>query len=94
MIFDIGPFRLYRCEKNGTLDISFKFMDDNWWPCGWEYGWRDDNRGADEKPIVEFRIGKLMILYVEFYEKGFELWILGFWGFFNKGKYWWEEKRK
>lgn len=78
MIFDIGPFRLYRVEKNGTLDISLICLDNK--ACGWEYGWRDPMRGED-KAWVDFRIGKLTVIYFEPYKHGgFELWILGFWG--------------
>lgn len=82
MIFKLGPFTLYRVEKNGTLDISLTCLDK--WPCGWEYGWRDDMRGTD-KPWIEFRIGKLTVLYFEWYPKhsdkrwGFEVWFMGFW---------------
>lgn len=86
MIFDIGPFRLYRVEKNGTLDITLKCMDD--WACGWEYGWRDDARGNDE-PILEIRIGKLMIAYLEIHSQGFEAWLLGFWAMPT-----WNKRRK
>ena len=60
MTFDIGPFHLRRCDS-GTLEINLLCLGDV--ACGWEYGWRDDLRGTD-KPIIEFRIGKLMILYV------------------------------
>lgn len=88
MIFKLGPFTLYRVEKNGTLDISITALDN--WPCGWEYGYRDDMRGTD-KPMIEFRIGKLMIAYVEFYKSGCEVWFFGFWAFLNVGKQWWEK---
>lgn len=84
MIFDIGPFRLYRVEKDGTLDVSLKCMDD--WSCGWEYGYRDYMRGEVDKPLIQIRIKKLMVLYFEFYPKrdgtdctGFEAWFMGFW---------------
>lgn len=83
MIFDIGPFRLYRVEKNSTLDISLICLDD--WACGWEYGWRDDQRGTD-KPIIELRIGKMMVAYLQFFEGGCEVWFLGFWAFPTWGK--------
>ncbi len=83
MIFDIGPFRLYRV-KNGTLDISLKCTDD--WACGWEYGYRDYMRGETDRPWIQIRIGKLMVLYFEFYSFplrdkgwGFEAWFMGFW---------------
>jgi len=88
MIFDIGPFRLYRVEKNGTLDISLKCLDDV--ACGFEYGYRDDMRGTD-KPVIEFRIGKLMIAYLEFYKGGCEIWLLGFFALPSWGKLWWEK---
>ncbi len=88
MIFDIGPFRLYRVEKNGTLDISLICLDNV--ACGFEYGYRDDMRGTD-KPVVEFRIGKLMVAYLEFYEGGCEIWVLGFWAFPSWGKLWWRK---
>ncbi len=77
MIFDIGPFRFYRVDKNDTLCVSLKCLDD--WACGWEYGWRDSARG-DSTPLIDFRIGKLVLLYLEIWEHGFEWWILGFWG--------------
>ena len=83
MIFDIGPFQLYRVEKDGTLDVSLKCMED--WACGWEYGWEDDMRGA-HRPILEFRIGKLMVAYLDIYVGGMEIWILGFWAFPSWGK--------
>jgi len=88
MIFDVGPFRLYRVEKNGTLDISLKCMDD--WACGWEYGWRDDMCGPST-PLIEFRIGKLMVLYLELWENGCEIWFLGFWAMPTIGEQWWEK---
>lgn len=83
MIFDLGPFRLYRGEKNGTLDISLKCMDD--WAWGWEYGWRDEMRGHDE-PLIEFRIGKLVVLYFQFNNTGCEVWCMGFFAFPSWGK--------
>ena len=83
MIFDVGPFRLYRVTKNGTLDISLKCMDD--WACGWEYGWRDEARGHDE-PILEFRVGRLMVVYFQLFKGGCELWFMGFWGMPSWGK--------
>lgn len=77
MIFKLGPFTLYRVKESGTLDISLTALDN--WSCGWEYGWRDDLRGADE-PVIEFRVGKLMILYFErFKSGGFETRLMGFW---------------
>ena len=82
-IFDVGPFRLYRVEKNGTLDISLKCMDD--WGCGWEYGWTDPQRGEDH-PVFEFRIGKLMMAYLDIYDGGAEVWFFGFWAFIPIGK--------
>jgi hypothetical protein len=85
MIFELGPFTLYRVEKNGTLDISLTCMED--WACGWEYGWRDDRRGPD-KPIIDFRIGKLVVLYFELHKSGCEWWLLGFWGMPS-----WSERR-
>ncbi len=86
MIFDIGPFRLYRVANNGTLCISLICMDD--WeslPCGWQWGWRDDARGED-KPWIELRVGKLMVMYVDPFEGGVEIWVLGFWAFPTWGK--------
>lgn len=78
MIFDVGPFRFYRVEKNGTLDISLRCLEDR--PFGWEYGWRDTARGED-KPVFEFRIGKLMVAYLHIFKDGCEIWFLGFWAF-------------
>lgn len=83
MIFDIGPFRLYRVEKDGTLCISLLCMED--WACGWEYGWRSDQRGHDE-PLIEFRLGKLMVLYFQLWKGGCEWWVMGFWGMPTWGK--------
>ena len=83
MIFDVGPFRLYRVEKNGTLDISLKCMED--WAFGWEYGWSDDMRGS-ETPVLQFRIGKLMVAYFGFNDTGCEVWFMGFWAFPSWGK--------
>jgi hypothetical protein len=82
MIFNIGPFELYRAQS-GTLDISLKCMESR--DCGWEYGWRDDMRGTN-KPVVEFRIGKLVVLYLEVYKGGCEVWFMGFWAFPSWGK--------
>lgn len=90
MIFDIGPFRLYRVEKDGTLCVSLIALDN--WACGFQYGWRDDQRGTDHA-WIDFRIGKLVIFYFEPFKKtlGFELWILGFWTMPHIGKLWWEK---
>jgi hypothetical protein len=52
-------------------------MDD--WACGWEYGWRDPARG-ENSPIIEFRIGKLMVLYMSVKKDFLEWRIMGFWG--------------
>lgn len=86
MIFEIGPFTLYRVEKSGTLDISLKCLDG--WACGWEYGYRDDLRGHDE-PLIEFRIGKLMVFYVQVRKDFYEIWFMGFWCMPS-----WEKKSK
>ena len=83
MIFNVGPFVLYRVEKNGTLDVALKCMEN--WACGWEYGWRDTARGED-KPIIEFRIGKLMIAYLQILDGCIEIWFMGFWAFPSWGK--------
>lgn len=89
MIFKLGPFTLYRVEKNGTLDISLTCMED--WACGWEYGWRDNMRGGSpETPIIEFRIGKLMVAYLEVFDGGCEVWFLGFWAFPRWKPEWWK----
>jgi hypothetical protein len=79
MTFDIGPFHLYRVSKSGTLDISLKCLEN--WSCGWEYGWRDDARGSVDKPFIQIRIGKLMIVYLEFFQTSCEIWFMGFWAF-------------
>lgn len=78
MLFDLGPFRFYRVERDNTLCISLKCLDD--WACGWEYGWRDVLRNQD-KPILELRIGKLRVLYIEPFESGCEIGFMGFWAF-------------
>lgn len=71
-----GPFTLYWSNKRSTLDITFTRWDKL--PFGWEWGWRDDMR-SDEKPQIQFRIGKLMVLYVERKKTYTELWFMGFW---------------
>jgi hypothetical protein len=76
MTFDIGPFRLYRPRSTDTLDISLICLDDL--AIGWEWGWKDAQRGND-RPIVEFRIGKLVIFYLQLFKHGFEVWFFGFW---------------
>lgn len=73
MIFEFGPFDLYRVRDSGTLDISIRGVES----CGWEYGW--DDPAAFRKPLVSIRVGKLAIFQFEKFPKGFELWILGFW---------------
>lgn len=83
MIFDLGPFELYRSERTGSLNITLRRIKN--WGCGWAYGWRDTARG-EEKPLVSFRIGKLVVLYIEACDKGYELWFLGFWAFPHWGK--------
>lgn len=90
MIFDIWPFRFYRVEKDDTLCVSLICLDD--WACGFQYGWRDDMRGTD-KAWIDFRIGKLVILYFEPFKQtiGFEIWVLGFWAMPSIGKLWWEK---
>lgn len=75
MTFNIGPFKLYRAQS-GTLDIMLRGFENS--PFGWEYGWKDDMRGED-RPAVDFRIGRLQVFYYEKLKKGFELWVLGFW---------------
>lgn len=86
MIFDIGPFRLRRVSKSGTLEISLRCMEKL--AFGWEYGWRDAMRNCSETPIIQFRIGKLMILYIEFYKNSCEILFMGFWAFPS-----WEKER-
>lgn len=76
MIFNIGPFQLYRVEKSGTLDISLLCLKDA--PCGWQYGWDDDMRGVTE-PFISIRVGKLVVLHFEKFKKGWEVWFMGFW---------------
>lgn len=76
MIFKVGPFTLYRVEKNGTLDVSLTALGD--WPCGWEYGYQDPE--AKKRPWIEIRLGKLVLFYFEAWKNcGFELWFMGFW---------------
>jgi hypothetical protein len=76
VIFDIGPFRLYRVEKSSTLCVSLIAFDDC--PFGWEYGWEELARG-ETHPWINLRVGKLNILYFEPWKKGFEFWLMGFW---------------
>lgn len=81
MIFKLGPFTLYRVEKNSTLCVSITALDN--WPCGWEYGWEDP--AADRKSWIELRLGKLVVFSFEAWQSyehlfGFEIRILGFWG--------------
>ncbi len=87
MVMNVGPFQFYRVESNGTLDISLRCLGDA--ACGWEYGWHDDMRGTDHS-WVDFRIGKLRILYFKPFNFGFEFWLLGFWMIPSWGKLWWE----
>lgn len=75
MVFDIGPFRLYRVRDSETLDISLKCLDD--YSLGWEYGWEDPL--AQRKPWFEIRIGKLLIFSFQKFDEGFEVRLLGFW---------------
>lgn len=70
-----GPFQFYRCST-GILDITLKILEKV--PCGWEWGYKDPQRGSDN-PLIEIRVGKLMVLYYEKFKQGFELVILGFW---------------
>lgn len=80
MIMDIGPFRFYRVDKSGTLDVSLPCCEGQNW--GWEYGYRDDARGDVDKPWIQLRIGKLLLLYYEPFKNGsYEAWFLGFWHF-------------
>lgn len=75
MIFEIGPFSLYRVEnKNRSLDIFITGTEG----FGWEWGYEDPLRGAT-KPLISFRVGKLVVFYFEKFKKGFEIWVLGFW---------------
>ncbi len=76
MVFDIGPFRLYRVEKNGTLCISLIAFDD--YSFGWEYGYADPMRG-ETHPWLSLRIKKLNIFSFETWKWGFEIWFMGFW---------------
>ena len=86
-----GLFTIYKCrqdQSSKTVDISLTCMEN--WPCGWEYGWRDEYRGK-ETPLVQIRIGKLIVLYLEGkirkekvnrrWKRSFggEIWIMGFW---------------
>lgn len=73
---DVGPFRFYKVERTGTLDISLIMFGN--YPFGWEYGWEDPDSGL-MKPWVSFRIGKLNIFYFEAWKWGLELWFFGFW---------------
>ena len=83
MIFDIGPFQLYRVEKTGTIDICLRCMSD--WACGWEYGWQDE-MPRHNKPIIELRIGKLVIFYLAIHRIFCEVRFMGFWAFPSWGK--------
>jgi len=88
-IKEYGPFTVYqRRETDQTIDISLTCMEN--WPCGWEWGYRDEYRGK-EAPFIHLRIGKLMVLYLEGeirkekvkrrWKRSFggEIWIMGFW---------------
>jgi hypothetical protein len=81
MTFDIGPFRLYRVEKNSTLCVSLIALDD--FPLGWEYGWEDPAR-EETHPWVSFRVGKLQVFYFETWKWGLEVWFMGFWAIVAK----------
>lgn len=75
-IWTRGPFQFYRCAGSETLDISLTRFDNA--PCGWEWGYKDPQRGPD-KPLIEIRLGKLWVLYFEKRRHSFEAWFMGFW---------------
>jgi hypothetical protein len=83
MIRDFGPFTIYKVRSSKTLCISLKCIDD--WACGWEYGYKCIFRGTD-KPILEFRVGKLMVFFLEVWKGGCEVWLMGFWFLPSWGK--------
>lgn len=76
MIFNIGPFQLYRVPESETISITFTAIEH--WPCGWEYGW-DDPITVDRRPWIHIRMGKLILLSFEPLKNGFEVWLMGFW---------------
>lgn len=72
-----GPFCFYRCvtDYGETLNISLIAYENA--PWGWEWGYSDPL--VIRTPRIDFRIGKLSLLYYEYLGKGFEFRLLGFW---------------
>lgn len=79
MIFELGPFTLYRTTE-GTLNVSLTCCDE--YPWGFEWGW-DDPMAGERYPIVHIRVWKLILLSYERWERkrgvGMEIRLLGFW---------------
>ncbi len=75
MIFNIGPFTLYRCDDNNHLDITLTVFSEA--PFGWEYGDAEGLEGSDA--LVFIRVFGLNVLRIEFWRWGFDLRLLGFW---------------
>lgn len=71
-----GPFDYFKVGQTKGITAWLRGYDNASW--GFEWGYRDSMRGTD-KPLVDFRVGKLTLLYFEKFKKGFEVWFLGFW---------------
>ena len=75
MICQHGPFTFYRRPEAEYISITLTRFDNE--PFGWEMGWEDPM--AKRKPLVELRVGRLIVFSFEKFKKGFEVWFLGFW---------------
>lgn len=75
MIRNVGPFRVHHV-KDKFLDIWLRRYSDI--PFGWGYGY--DDYGTSDRPWVQFRIGKLSILYIDEIQISF----MGFWIIFRR----------
>ncbi len=80
MIFELGPFTLYRTPSTGTLNVSLTCCDEQSW--GYEWGW-DDTMAGERRPIIHIRLWKMVLLSLEVWRLdegcGYELRFLGFW---------------
>ncbi len=71
-----GPWRYFTIKSTEGFSAFLKGHDNL--PFGFEWGWRCPGRGVDN-PIIEIRLGKLLLLFFEIFKNGFELHLLGFW---------------
>lgn len=75
MICEHGPFTFYRRPEAEYISINLTAFDNA--PWGWEMGWEDPM--ADRKPLVELRVGRLVVFSFEKFKEGFEIRLLGLW---------------